>query len=163
MIVLDSYAVLALLKGEPAAIKVQHLVENEEDALLTSLGVAEVLDHLVRLADAEEDEAVLDLAQLGLRSPAAVEADLSARAGLLLLATITARTEPSAWPTAWRPKPHYNWTVGSLRQIRTYSVCAATNALTLFRCRTAHHASGRPDHRESVTVPEMISYLCGCG
>lgn len=83
MIVLDSYAVLALLKGEPAATQVQHLVENEEDALLTSLGVAEVLDHLVRLADAEEDEAVLDLAQLGLRSPAAVEADLGVRAGLL--------------------------------------------------------------------------------
>jgi predicted nucleic acid-binding protein len=83
VIVLDSYAVLALLKGEPAAIQVQHLVENEGGALLTSLGVAEVLDHLVRLADADEDEAVLDLAQLGLMSPAAVEADLGAKAGLL--------------------------------------------------------------------------------
>jgi predicted nucleic acid-binding protein len=83
VIVLDSYAVLALLKGEPAAIQVQHLVEDEEDVFLTSLGVAEVLDHLVRLADAEEDEAVLDLAQLGLMTPAAVEADLGARAGLL--------------------------------------------------------------------------------
>ncbi len=83
MIVLDSYAVLALLKGEPAAIQVQRLVEDEENASLTSLGVAEVLDHLVRLADAEEDEAVLDLAQLGLMTPAAVEADLGARAGLL--------------------------------------------------------------------------------
>jgi len=83
MIVLDSYAVLALLNGEPAAIQVQHLVEDEKYALLTSLGVAEVFDHLVRLAYAEEDEAVLDLAQLGLMTPAAVEADLGARAGLL--------------------------------------------------------------------------------
>jgi len=83
VIVLDSYAVLALLKGEPAATQVQHLLEDEEDAFLTSLDVAEVLDHLVRLANTEEDEAVLDLAQLGLATPAAVEADLGARAGLL--------------------------------------------------------------------------------
>ena len=82
MIVLDSYAVLALLKGEPAAIQVQHLVEDDEEALLASLGVAQVLDHLVRLASTEEVEAVLDLAQLGLMTPAVVEADLGARAGL---------------------------------------------------------------------------------
>ncbi|HVA07594.1 MAG TPA: PIN domain-containing protein [Acidimicrobiales bacterium] len=83
MIVLDSYAVLALLKGEPAADQVQKLVEDEVDALLTPLGVAEVLDHLVRLANAEADEAVLDLAQLGLATPTAVEAELAATAGLL--------------------------------------------------------------------------------
>jgi predicted nucleic acid-binding protein len=83
VIVLDSYAVLALLKGEPAAAPVQALLEGEEDAFLTSLGVAEVLDHLVRLAYAEEDEAVLDLAQLGMSTPTAVEAELAARAGLL--------------------------------------------------------------------------------
>jgi len=83
VIVLDSYAVLALLKGEPAADQVQKLVEDEVDALLTPLGVAEVLDHLVRLANAEADEAVLDLAQLGLATPTAVEAELAATAGLL--------------------------------------------------------------------------------
>jgi predicted nucleic acid-binding protein len=83
VIVLDSYAVLALLKGEPAAAEVQWLVEDDEDALLTPLGVAEVLDHLVRLAKAEEEEAVLDLAQLRLATPTAVESELAARAGLL--------------------------------------------------------------------------------
>jgi predicted nucleic acid-binding protein len=83
VIVLDSYAVLALLKGEPAAAEVQRLVEDDEDALLTPLGVAEVLDHLVRLANAEEEEAVLDLAQLGLATQTPVESELAARAGLL--------------------------------------------------------------------------------
>jgi predicted nucleic acid-binding protein len=83
VIVLDSYAVLALLKGEPAGEQVQGLVADEEEALLTPLGVAEVLDHLVRLANAEEEEAVLDLAQLGLATPTPVGAELAARAGLL--------------------------------------------------------------------------------
>jgi predicted nucleic acid-binding protein len=83
VIVLDSYAVLALLKGEPAAAEVQGLVEDDEDAFLTPLGVAEVLDHLVRLANAAEEEAVLDLAQLGLATPTPVKSELAARAGLL--------------------------------------------------------------------------------
>jgi len=82
VIVLDSYAVVALLKYEPVSIQLQRLVEDDEEALLTSLGVAQVLDHLVRLASTEEDEAVLDLAQLGLICPAVVEADIGARAGL---------------------------------------------------------------------------------
>jgi len=83
VIVLDSYAVLALLKDEPAAAQVQQLVEDAKDAALTPLGVAEVLDHLVRLAGAEEDEAVLDLAQLGLATPTAVGAELGVQAGLI--------------------------------------------------------------------------------
>jgi predicted nucleic acid-binding protein len=83
VIVLDSYAVLALLKDEPAAAHVQELVEDDEEASLTSLGIAEVIDHLVRLAKAEEDEAVLDLAQLGLAIPTVVEAELATSAGLL--------------------------------------------------------------------------------
>ena len=82
VIVLDSYAVVALLKYEPVSIQLQRLVEDDEVALLTSLGVAQVLDHIVRLASTEEDEAVLDLAQLGLMTPAVVEADLGARVGL---------------------------------------------------------------------------------
>jgi PIN domain nuclease of toxin-antitoxin system len=83
VIVLDSYAVLALLKDERAAAQVQQLVEDRKDAALTPLGVAEVLDHLVRLAGADEEEAVLDLAQLGLAAPTAVGAELAVRAGLL--------------------------------------------------------------------------------
>ncbi len=83
MIVLDSFAVLALLKDEPAATLVQQLVEGEDDTALTALGVSEVLDHLVRLMGADEEEAVLDLAQLGLAVPSPIAADVALRAGLL--------------------------------------------------------------------------------
>ena len=84
MIVLDSFAVLALLRDEPAAAQVQHLIEEEEEeAALTVLGVAEVVDCLVRLMGADEDSAVLDLAQLGLASPSPVDAGVALQAGLL--------------------------------------------------------------------------------
>jgi predicted nucleic acid-binding protein len=83
VIVLDSFAVLALLKDEPAAALVQQLVESEQEVALTALGVTEVIDHLVRLAGAEAEEAVLDLAQLGLASPSPVEAGVALQAGLL--------------------------------------------------------------------------------
>ena len=83
MIVLDSFAVLALFRDEPAAPLVQHLVESEEDVALTALGVSEVLDHLVRILGAEEDEAVLDLAQLSLTPPISVDLGVATQAGLL--------------------------------------------------------------------------------
>lgn len=83
MTLLDSYAVLALLKGEPAAYEVQRLLVEDSAASLTVLGVAEVVDHLVRLVGANEDDAVLDLAQLGLLAPAALTADVTLQAGLL--------------------------------------------------------------------------------
>jgi predicted nucleic acid-binding protein len=83
MIVLDSFAVLALLKDEPAAAQVQQLVEREGESTLTALGVSEVLDHLVRLAGADEEGAVLDLAQLDLASPPPVEIEVAVDAGLL--------------------------------------------------------------------------------
>ncbi|MPZ98239.1 MAG: PIN domain-containing protein [Dehalococcoidia bacterium] len=83
MIVLDAYAVLALLKDEPAAPEVARLIEGDDETALTLLGVAEVLDHLVRLAGAEEDDAALDLAQLGLAPPPPLEPGVAWRAGLL--------------------------------------------------------------------------------
>jgi predicted nucleic acid-binding protein len=83
VIVLDSYAVLALLKGEPSADEVAGFLARDEQAALTVLGVAEVVDHLVRLVGADEDDAVLDVAQLGLDSPPPLDADLALRAGLL--------------------------------------------------------------------------------
>ena len=69
--VLDAYAVIAFLRAEPAAGEVRPLLDNG-DATLTAVGVAEVLDHLVRLAGADEEDAVLDLAQLGLLEGIAV-------------------------------------------------------------------------------------------
>lgn len=82
MTVLDAYAVLALLKGEPAAAEVQRLLDSGTGAL-TALGVAEVVDHLVRLVGASEEDAALDLAQLGLAGPDPVDGDLALQAGLL--------------------------------------------------------------------------------
>ena len=81
--ILDAYAVLALLKGEPAALHVQRILATADAPALTAVGVAEVLDHLVRLEGATEDDAALDLAQLGLAEAIGVSADLGARAGLL--------------------------------------------------------------------------------
>lgn len=83
MIVLDAYAVLALLKGEPAAPQVRSLLGSDDKARLTAVGVAEVVDHLVRLSGASEDEAALDLAQLGLADALAVDTGLGLRAGLV--------------------------------------------------------------------------------
>ena len=83
MIILDAYAVLALLKGEYAARHVQQLTGRDEDATLTVLGISELLDHLVRRLGVEEEAATLDLVQLGLADPPALDPELATRAGLL--------------------------------------------------------------------------------
>jgi PIN domain nuclease of toxin-antitoxin system len=80
--VLDAYAVLAYLKGERAATEVRPLL-GLPDSSLTALGVAEVLDHLVRLSGADEEDAALDLAQLGLMDGVSVDATIGAAAGRL--------------------------------------------------------------------------------
>jgi predicted nucleic acid-binding protein len=81
-VLLDSFAVLALLKGEPAAPQVHALVESE-DAELTCLGVAEIVDHLVRIVGVTEEDAALDLAQLGLIGPQPLDPGVALRAGHL--------------------------------------------------------------------------------
>ena len=80
MTVLDAYAVIALLRAEPAATAVQATL-TRGDAVLTAVGVGEVLDHLIRLAGADEEEATLDVAQLGLLDAVAVTPQLGAAAG----------------------------------------------------------------------------------
>jgi len=80
--VLDAYAVLAYLRDEPAAEHVRPLLEDGSGAL-TAVGLAEVLDHLVRLVKADEDDAVLDLAQLGLLEALPVHAETGSAAGRL--------------------------------------------------------------------------------
>lgn len=81
MTVLDAYAVLALLKDETSADAVGELVRT--GGRLTAVGVSEVLDHLIRLVGADEEDAVLDLAELGLLDAEAVDGSLGARAGVL--------------------------------------------------------------------------------
>ena len=82
MTVLDAYAVVAYLRAEPAAGEVRTLLDSG-DARLTAVGVAEVLDHLVRVVGADEEEAMLDLAQLGLLEGIVVASDLGVAAGRL--------------------------------------------------------------------------------
>jgi PIN domain nuclease of toxin-antitoxin system len=80
--VLDAFAVIALFKGEPAGGRAQALIEGGGCAL-TTLGLAEVVDHLVRLAGASEEEAVLDVAQLGLDDPIELDEGTAIHAALL--------------------------------------------------------------------------------
>ena len=82
MTVLDAFAVIALLRGEPAAPEVRGLIDAG-DALLTAVGVGEVIDHLVRVVGASEEDAVLDVAQLGLGDAFGVDDELGLRAGRL--------------------------------------------------------------------------------
>lgn len=81
--ILDAYAVLALLMGEPEAPVVRDLLGAKPRPALTALGVAEVLDHLVRAGGATGDDAALDLAQIGLADPSPVGEIVGLRAGLL--------------------------------------------------------------------------------
>jgi PIN domain nuclease of toxin-antitoxin system len=80
--VLDAYTVIAYLRAEPAAGEVRPLLDSG-DASLTAVGLAEVLDHLVRLAEADEEDAALDLAQLGLLEGIVVDSELGLGAGRL--------------------------------------------------------------------------------
>ena len=82
MTVLDAYAVLAFLNAEPAAAAVKTVLKRG-GAALTSVGVGEVLDHLIRLVGADEEEAALDLGQLGLLDGSPVSGELGAAAGRL--------------------------------------------------------------------------------
>jgi predicted nucleic acid-binding protein len=83
LIVLDAYAVLALMKDEPAAAEVETLLRGDEPAVLTAVGVAEVLDHLVRIVGIDEEDAALDLAQLGLPDAQVVSESTGAASGRL--------------------------------------------------------------------------------
>jgi PIN domain nuclease of toxin-antitoxin system len=83
MILLDAFAIIALLRGEHAADEVQRLLESDPDATLTALGVGDVLDHMVRVMGINDEEAALDLAQLGLERVPALSVDVALRAGLL--------------------------------------------------------------------------------
>ena len=82
MTILDAYAVIAFLRAEPAADRVRDLI-NTSNGSLTAVGLAEVVDHLVRLVGVNEEEALLDLAQLGLLEAVAIDPSLGVAAGRL--------------------------------------------------------------------------------
>jgi PIN domain nuclease of toxin-antitoxin system len=80
--VLDAYAVLAYLKDEAAATEVRAILDVR-GRTLTSLGVAEAIDHLMRIVGTDEEEATLDLAQLGLLDGIPVDSTVAIAAGRL--------------------------------------------------------------------------------
>jgi PIN domain nuclease of toxin-antitoxin system len=80
--ILDAYAALAFLKEEAAASEVEGLIAAG-DAALTVVGLAEVLDHLIRIGGADEEGASLDMAQLGLDDPVPIDDKLASAAGRL--------------------------------------------------------------------------------
>ena len=82
MTILDAFAVVALFRAEPAATEVRRLISSG-GARLTAVGVAEVLDHLIRRIGTSEEEAVLDVAQLGLLDAVPIDARLGLAAGAL--------------------------------------------------------------------------------
>jgi PIN domain nuclease of toxin-antitoxin system len=63
MIVLDAYAVIAYLRGEPSAAEVASLLR--EDTRLTAVNAAEVCDQMVRVFGSDPDAVEADLALLG--------------------------------------------------------------------------------------------------
>lgn len=82
MILLDSCAILALLRGEPAAAQVGSMM-REGGAVTTTVAVAEVVDRLARLDGVDPGEAALDLAELDLMPAVAFGWELAVRAGAL--------------------------------------------------------------------------------
>jgi PIN domain nuclease of toxin-antitoxin system len=62
---------------------VRALPQGDDQACLTAVGIGEVVGHLVRLAGAPEDDAALDLAQLGLADALVVDPEHGLQAGLL--------------------------------------------------------------------------------
>jgi predicted nucleic acid-binding protein len=81
--VLDAYAVIAFFRAEPAAGAVRPLLKRP-GITLTTVGVAVVLDHLIRIVGVDEENATLDVAQLGLLDGIPVSPALGAAAGRLL-------------------------------------------------------------------------------
>jgi len=82
VILLDSFAVLAYLKGEPAAAEVRRLLISEDCALLAT-GTAEVVDHLVRTRGAAAEHVMLDLMSIGLVEALPVDSVIGAAAGAM--------------------------------------------------------------------------------
>jgi hypothetical protein len=77
------------------------------DAVLTSLSLAEAIDHLVRVVGTSDEEAALDVAQLGLGDALPVDADLALRAALLCHSTLVrARSGHELDTRRARPGPH---------------------------------------------------------
>jgi PIN domain nuclease of toxin-antitoxin system len=80
--VLDTYAVVAYLRAESAADSVATLLRGQS-CLTTATALAEIVDRMVRLDAAHEDDVITDLAELGLLDAIAVDSRMALAAGRL--------------------------------------------------------------------------------
>ncbi|HWL45796.1 MAG TPA: PIN domain-containing protein [Ilumatobacter sp.] len=83
MIILDASAVIAALTGEPGQRAIAEILRGEEPAALTATGVAEVVDHMVRVRGAELDRVLSNVEELGLATPVPVSERTGLGAGSL--------------------------------------------------------------------------------
>ncbi|NED96529.1 type II toxin-antitoxin system VapC family toxin [Phytoactinopolyspora alkaliphila] len=74
-VLLDAYAAIAVLKGEPAAQEVRPVLERGE-AVIHPLNLGEVIDRMSRLAGADPDDVEADIALLGVNTVQLDEATL---------------------------------------------------------------------------------------
>jgi predicted nucleic acid-binding protein len=81
-VVLDTFAVVALLTGEPAAPMVWRLLDTDH-CVMTAVGVAEVADRLVRVFGGDVEDVALDIAALGLLDPPPLHPATGFAAGVL--------------------------------------------------------------------------------
>ena len=80
--VLDACAVIAVFLDEPAAEDVAQVLEAGA-ARVTTVGLAEVVDTMVRIHGADEDDLVADLGSLDLIDPAPLHSDTALAAARL--------------------------------------------------------------------------------
>lgn len=66
-VLLDAYAVIAVLKGEPAASEIRPLLDRG-DAVIHPLNLAETIDRVARLTGASPDDIEADVAILGIET-----------------------------------------------------------------------------------------------
>ena len=87
-----------------------------------------MLDRLIRLGDVDPEEALLDLAQLGLAEPEPLHVSTTRPRASCERCTITAPSAQSVWPTASSAKsPVAPWRQSS-RRIRISSTCVTPRA-----------------------------------
>ncbi len=82
MTLLDAYAVIAFLAGEPVADAVDPLLRSG-GCRMTTLGLAEVIDRMAGLYDADPDDIAVDVISLGLEPAAPLDVATSVLAGRL--------------------------------------------------------------------------------
>ncbi len=83
MILLDAYAVIALLTGERAMEEVSDILRGDEPVGMTGVGRAEVIDQLARTRGVDPDSLRADLAILNFATIVSIDATIGDTAGVI--------------------------------------------------------------------------------